>query len=154
MTELSWRFSPIWSPDSKKLAFSDKNEKLWYVDVNNGNTTEVDHSNYTDINDYQWSPDSKWLTYSKVSETRMSSVWVYSLDKKEATQLTNDFTSEFNPVFSKDGKYLYFFSNRDFNLKFSNWEFNYIYTNPTRVYAAALNNTIPALFQPKSDDEI
>jgi len=31
-----WRFSPIWSPDSKKLAFSDKNQKLWYVDVNDG----------------------------------------------------------------------------------------------------------------------
>ena len=62
-------------------------------------------------------------------------------------------TNEFNPVFSRDGKYLYFFSNRDFNLKFSNWEFNYIYTNPTRVYSAALNNDVPALFQPKSDEE-
>ncbi len=50
-------------------------------------------------------------------------------------------------------KYLYFFSNRDFNLKFSNWEFNYVYTNPTRVYSAALNNDVPALFQPKSDEE-
>jgi tricorn protease len=148
-----WRFPPVWSPDSKKLAFSDKNEKLWYVDVNNGNTIEVDQSNYSDLTDYRWSPDSRWLTYTKIGESRMSSVWVYSLDNKEAFQLTGDFTSEFNPVFGKDGKYLYFFSNRDYNLKFSNWEFNYIYTNPTRVYVAALNNTIPVLFQPKSDDE-
>lgn len=148
-----WRFEPIWSPDSKKLAFSDKNQKLWYVDVNSGNTINVDHSNYNDIRDYQWSPDSKWITYTKQSESRMSSIWVYSLDKKETTQLTSDLTDEFNPVFSKDGKYLYFFSNRDFNLEFSNWEFNYIYINPTRVYSAALNNDVPALFQPKSDDE-
>jgi tricorn protease len=148
-----WRFSPVWSPDSKKLAFSDKNQKLWYVDVNDKTSIEVDHSNYNDITDYQWSPDSKWLTYTKGSESRMSSIWVYSLDNKEKSQLTSDLTNEFNPVFSRDGKYLYFFSNRDYNLKFSNWEFNYVYTNPTRVFAAALNNDIPALFQPKSDDE-
>ncbi len=148
-----WRFSPIWSPDSKKLAFSDKNQKLWYVDVNSGNAVEVDQSRFNDITDYQWSPDSKWLTYTKGSESRMSSVWVYSLDQKKAMQLSSELTNEFNPVFSQDGKYIYFFSNRDFNLKFSNWEFNYVYTNPTRVYAAALNPDIPALFQPKSDEE-
>lgn len=148
-----WRFAPVWSPDSKMLAFADKNQKLWLVDVNSGNTVEVDHSNYNDLTDYQWSPDSKWLTYTKGSDSRMSSIWVYSLDQKKTMQLSSDLTSEFNPVFSKDGKYLYFFSNRDFNLKFSGWEFNYVYTNPTRVYAAALNNDVPALFQPKSDDE-
>lgn len=148
-----WRFDAMWSPDSKKLAFSDKNQKLWYVDIDSKSPVEVDHSNYNDIRDYQWSPDSKWLTYTKGSESRMSSIWVYSLDQKKAMQLSSDLTDEFNPVFSKDGKYLYFFSNRDFNLKFSNWEFNYVYTNPTRVYSAALNNDVPALFQPKSDEE-
>jgi tricorn protease len=148
-----WRFPPIWSPDSKKLAFSDKNQKLWYVEIDNGNPVEVDHSNYNDITDYQWSPDSKWLTYTKGSDSWMTSIWVYSLDSKKTNQLTSDLTSEFNPVFSKDGKYLYFFSNRDFNLQFSNWEFNYVYTDPTRVFVVALNNSIPALFQPKSDEE-
>jgi len=148
-----WRFAPIWSPDNKKLAFSDKNHILWYVDVNDGKTIEVDHSDYGEISDYQWAPDSKWLTYSKGSKSRMNSIWVYSLDKNEKIQLTSDLTDEFNPVFSKDGKYLYFFSNRDFNLKFSSWEFNYIYTNPTRVYVAPLNNEVPALFKPKNDEE-
>ena len=148
-----WRFAPVWSHDSKKLAFSDKNQKLWFVDVSSGNTVEVDHSRFNDISDYNWSPDSKWLTYTKGGESQMSSIWVYSLDQKKAMQLSSDLTDEFNPVFSKDGKYLYFFSNRDFNLKFSNWEFNYVYTNPTRVYSAALNYEVPALFQPKSDDE-
>ncbi len=96
-----WRFDPMWSPDSKKLAFSDKNQKLWYVEVDGGNPVEADHSNYNDIRDYQWSPDSKWLTYTKGSESRMSSIWVYSLDQKKTMQLTSDLTNEFNPVFSK-----------------------------------------------------
>jgi tricorn protease len=149
-----WRFPPIWSPDSKKLVFSDKNQELRYVDVNTGNTTLVDNSDYNDITEYSWSPDSKWLAYTKGSESLMRSIWVYSLDDKNTMQLTSNLTTEFNPVFSKDGKYLYFFSNRDFNLQFSNWEFNYVYTDPTRVYVAALNDEIPALFQPKADMEI
>ncbi|MCE7856480.1 MAG: acetyl-CoA synthetase, partial [Ignavibacteria bacterium CHB3] len=66
-----WRFSPVWSPDSKQIAFSDKNQKLWYVNVDGGSPTEVDHSNYNDITDYKWSPDSKWLTYTKSDESRM-----------------------------------------------------------------------------------
>ncbi|MGB5846855.1 MAG: hypothetical protein WBH40_00115, partial [Ignavibacteriaceae bacterium] len=148
-----WRFAPIWSPDSKKIAFSDKNQKLFYVDVESGKVVEADHSDYNDIRDFQWSPDSKWLTYSKGSDSRMSSIWVYTLDKNEATQLTSDFTDEFNPVFGTEGNYIYFLSNRDFNLQFSAWEFNYVYTKPTRIYAAPLNSSVPALFQPKSDDE-
>ncbi len=149
-----WRFSPKWSPDSKKLAFSDKNQDLWYIDVKSGNTILVDNSDYNDITDYSWSPDSKWITYTKGSGSLMSSIWVYSLEDKDMMQLTSNLTTEFNPVFSKDGKYLYFFSNRDFNLQFSNWEFNYVYTDPTRVYVAALNDEIPALFQPKTDMEM
>jgi tricorn protease len=148
-----WRFAPVWSPDSKKIAFSDKNQKLFYVDVKSGKVVEADHSGYNDIRDYQWSPESKWLTYSKGSDSRMSSVWVYSLDNNEAMQLTSDFTDEFNPVFGAEGKYIYFLSNRDFNMQFSAWEFNYVYTKPTRIYVAPLNSSIPALFQPKSDDE-
>jgi len=148
-----WRFPPLWSPDSKKLAYSDKNQKLWYVDVENRKVVEVDHSGYSDIRDYQWSPDSKWLTYTKAGSSLMSSIWVYSLGENESNQLTSGFTDEGNPVFSIDGNYIYFLSYRDFNLEFSDWEFNYIYKEPTRIYVAGLNNNVPALFQPKSDEE-
>lgn len=148
-----WRLSPVWSPDSKKLAFSDKNQKLQYLEIQSGNLVEVDHSSYADIQDYKWSPDSKWLTYSKPNSTQMSSIWVYSLESKENIQLTDELTHEYNPVFSKDGNYLFFLSNRDYNIQFSSWEFNYVYTNPTRIYVAELNENVPALFEPRSDEE-
>jgi tricorn protease len=148
-----WRFPPLWSPDSKKLTYSDKNQKLWFVETENGNTFEIDHSGYNDIRDYQWSPDSKWITYSKRNDSQMSSLRVYSLEQNNVIQLTDDFTNEYNPVFGKDGKYLYFLSNRDFNLQFSSLEFNYVYTDPTRIYVASLTKDVPELFQPKSDEE-
>jgi tricorn protease len=148
-----WRFPPLWSPDSRKLAFSDKKERLRWVDVGSGKVTDADLSTMADITQYRWSPDSRWIAYTKVSPNRLSSVWVYSLDKGKAYQLTSDMTNEAEPVFDPQGRYLYFLSNRDFNLTFSGYEFDYLYTNPTRVYVAVLSKDGPALFLPESDEE-
>jgi len=148
-----WRFPPLWSPDSKKIAFADTEHRLFWVDVQSGRTTEADRSDRGDFFDYRWAPDSRWLTYTKEGETQLNSVWVYSLDSKKATRLTSELTNEAEPVFSPDGRYLYFLSNRDFNLTFSGFEFTYVYTNPTRVYVGVLSKEGPALFLPTSDEE-
>ena len=60
--------------------------------------------------------------------------------------------SEFSPTFSPDGTYLYFASNRDFNLAFSAYEFNYLYNDATRIYAAAVSADAKPLFAPESDE--
>ncbi len=148
-----WRFPPQWSPDSKKLAFGDKDRKLQWVDVASGKVKEADQDPRADITDYKWSPDSRWLAYTKVSETQMPSIWLYALDEGKARQLTSDLTAEAEPTWSPDGRYLYFLSNRDFNLTFSGYEFDYVYTNPTRVYVGVLAAAGPALFLPESDEE-
>lgn len=148
-----WRFFPIWSPDSKKLAYSDKNRKLFWLDVANGKATEADQSKRGDILDYKWSPDSRYLAYTKNGENQFASIWIYSLDEGKARQLTSDLTAEAEPTWSPDGRYLYFLSNRDYNLTFSGFEFDYVYTNPTRVYVGVLSKEGPALFLPESDEE-
>jgi tricorn protease len=148
-----WRFPPLWSPDSQKLAFSDKNRKLQWVDVASGKVTQADQSNRGDITDYKWSPDSRWLAYTKVGETQLPSIWLYALDGGAARQLTGDLTAEAEPTWDPSGRYLYFLSNRDFNLTFSGYEFDYVYTNPTRVYVGVLAKEGPALLTPESDEE-
>lgn len=148
-----WRFQPLWSPDSKKLAFSDKNRKLFWVDVASGKTTEADQSPRGDIQDYKWSPDSRFLAYTKAGGNSFSSIWIYSLDDAKARQLTSGFTADGEPTWDPTGRYLYFLSNRDFNLTFSGFEFDYVYSNPTRVYVGVLAKQGPALFLPESDEE-
>ena len=148
-----WRFPPLWSPDSTKIAFSDKDERLIWIDVASGKATEADRETRNDLTDYTWSPDSRWIAYTKIGPSKLASVWVYSLDKAKAYQLTSDLTNEAEPVFDPQGRYLYFLSNRDFNLTFSSFELDYVYTNPTRVYVALLAKDGPALFLPESDEE-
>lgn len=147
-----WRFAPVWSPDSTKLAYGDKKQRLRIVDVATGATTDVDRGTAQDLTQYTWSPDSRHLAYVKTGASRNTSIWAYSLESRRAQQLTADDTAETSPAFDPQGRWLYFLSNRDYNLAFSSYEFNYLYNNATRVYAASLAADGPALFVPKSDE--
>jgi tricorn protease len=148
-----WRYPVAWSPDSTMLAYGDRKQRLRYVNVATGQTTDVDRSTHNDITYYSWSPDSRWLAYTKLGDNQFSEIWVYSIPDKRAQKLTGGMTSDTEPVFDPKGRYLYFLSNRDFNLTFSSFEFNYLYTNPTRVYVGLLSADAPALFLPTSDEE-
>ncbi|MGA7617108.1 MAG: PDZ domain-containing protein [Thermoanaerobaculia bacterium] len=148
-----WKTAPLWSPDSRYLAFADKNATLHYVDSGNGKIVDVDKGKYADIDQYQWSPDSKWIAYTDVGPTRLSTIRVYSLKDAKSYALTDGRTDDYSPVFDPKGRYLYFLSNRDFNLTFSGYEFNYLYTKPTRVYVGLLAADGPALLLPTNDEE-
>jgi len=148
-----WRFPPIWSPDSQKLAFADKTHTLRYVDVEGGKIVDVDQDHNDDITTYVWAPDSRWLAYTKESDAQQTVIWAYSLEEKKAHALTDGLTNDFSPVFDPEGRYLYFLSQRDFNLTFSDWEFSYLYTDSTRIYVASLTSDTPLPFVPRSDEE-
>ena len=150
-----WRFGPVWSPDSKKLAYADKKVRLRWVEVDSGRTHEVDSSTWDDITEYAWSPDSQWLAYTKTNASRLQSIWIHGLADGRNHQLTTDAANDFSPAFDPRGRYLYFLSNRDYGgLTFSAYEQNYLYTNATRVYAATLASDGPALNRPRSDEAI
>ena len=147
-----WRFQPIWSPDSKRLAYADKKQRVRIVDVADGHTVDVDHSDRDDITEYTWSPDSSWLAYTKTSDSRLPSIWVYSLASGKPRQLTSSAFGSSSPAFDPKGRYIYFVSNRDYNLTFSAYEFNYLYTDAAKLFAAPLAADGPALNPPKSDE--
>jgi tricorn protease len=148
-----WRFPPVWSPDSSKLAFADRQHRLFVLDVASGDQTEVDRGEREDLENYRWSPDSRWLAYEKSYPNWIPGIAVYSLDKKSVTMLGDGMTADYRPVFSADGKALFFLSDRDYKPTFSDFEFNYIYTDAGRVYVATLTPDAPAVFPPKSDEE-
>ena len=148
-----WKFAPVFSPDGTKIAWGDRSQRLRVVDVATTKVTDVDRSGFGDIDVYSFSPDSRWLVYEKSHPTRLPGLWVHSLATKKSFPLGDGLTADFSPVFSADGKHLFFLSNRDFSPAFSAFEFSYVYPKATRVYAAALTSSVPHLFPPKSDEE-
>ncbi|MFP3941878.1 MAG: PDZ domain-containing protein [Thermoanaerobaculia bacterium] len=151
--EPTWRHAPRWSPDGTKLAFGDRDARLRVVDAETGEATTVDRGVLGDITDHRWSPDGRWLAYTKVGSSRLPSVWVHDLESGATHQLTGDDTAEAEPVWDPEGRYLYFLSNRSFNLTFSAFEFDYVYTEPTRVYVGLLTDDAPPVLLPETDEE-
>jgi tricorn protease len=149
----AWKYDSEWSPNNKFMLYFDRTLQLKLVDVENGKTTVVTHADRSEIRSYSFSPDSKWITYEKEGANGLGAVWVYNLGTAQNQQLTNDSFNDQAPVFSTDGKYIYFVSDRDFNLDFSSFEFNYVYNKSTRIYAIALKADCPKLFKDKNDTE-
>ncbi|HET9032902.1 MAG TPA: PDZ domain-containing protein [Dokdonella sp.] len=143
----TWRFAPIWSPDGRHLAYADKHQRLRIVDAANGNTRDVDSSRHDDITEYRWSPDGRWLAYTLENDAGLTQIWMYSLNNGSRTAVTEATSSAFSPAFDPDGRWLYFLSNRDFELQFSAYEQNYLYANATRIYAVSLAAEGPFLYR-------
>ena len=115
----SFFYAPTWSPDSKKIAYNDKRLNLWYVDVDHPTPVKVSTDRFDSPLqefDVQWSPDSKWLTYTLQLENHMRAVFVYSLESQKATQVTDGMSDALYPVFDKNGKYLYFTASTNMGL--------------------------------------
>lgn len=145
-------FAPVWSPDSRKIAFGDKKLNLYYVDIETREVRRADRSDYWEIRQYVWSPDSKWIAYTKPEHNGMSSIFLYSLEKRTTHRVTDYFTTESNPAFDPDGKYLYFTSNRDFNPLMAQFESNFLITHSSRPYLVTLRRDLESPFAPRSDE--
>ncbi|HWF88641.1 MAG TPA: S41 family peptidase, partial [Pyrinomonadaceae bacterium] len=99
-----------WSPDSKEIAFAASDDKLRKVVVATKQVTELDTSRYGGFSAPVWSPDGKWIAYSKQDATRTSDVYMISASgtEKEPHKVTFDSSNDGNPRFSPDGRKLYF----------------------------------------------
>jgi tricorn protease len=149
----TWRFPAVWSPDSTKILFSDKNQNFQFMDIKTKEITIIDKAKQSDITDYEWSPDSQWIVYTKGGSNGLEEIWVYSIKDNKKRQLTSNEYNNFSPVFSNDGKYIYFLSLRTFNMNFSSYEFDFVYNKATKIYAVALTKNAPKLFKDENDEE-
>jgi tricorn protease len=156
--EPSFYYAPTWSPDSKKIAFSDKRLNLWYVEIDKGTPVQVD----TDRRSLggganfgvTWSPDSRWLTYAKQLPSWYSVIFVYSLEQNKSTQITDGLSDARYPVFDQSGKHLYFTASTDIGPKMFGFDMTSYPHRPTRsVYIAVLKKTDPSPLAPESDEE-
>jgi tricorn protease len=148
----TYKFSIRWSPDSKKILWNDKMLRLQYVDISTKEVTLVDKSKVWEYRSFDWSPDSRWITYSQTSENGMQQVMLFNTDDKKISPVTDEWFSSDQPTFSRNGKYLIFTSDRTFNPIYSNVEWNFAYQDMTKLYLVTLQKDTPSPFAPSNDE--
>lgn len=138
-----------WSPDSRKIVYTDRKNRLNLLDVAGRRKETLMQTPEGEAYDVTFSPDSKWLAYSRTADNRMDIVYVYDLAGKKEYPVTDKWYSSGSPVFSDDGKYLIFASARDFDPTYGNLEWNHVYTNMYGIYLALLASDTPSPFLEK-----
>lgn len=153
----SFYHGPYWSPDSRKLAFYDKHLNLYVLDLETKEPEKIDQDIYA--NPYpkftpDWSPDSKWITYTRRLENKLNAVFVYNVDTKQKTQLTDGMSEATYPTFSEDGQHLFFAASTDFGPNASWLDMtNYPHRITSSLYAVVLEKGMQSPFAPESDEE-
>jgi tricorn protease len=142
---------PVWSPGSKRIAFSGSNNTLYYVDVHSHKVTKVDQDKRAAIRDYHWSPDGRWLAYSKNNASHVSQIYLYNVANHKSAKIGNGRNDDRDPTFGPKGKYLFFISKRHENPTFSETEFNIATLKMDGIYVATLNKKTESPFPPRTD---
>ena len=148
-----YRYGPTWSPDSKKLLYWDKLHRLWWVGTDDKKPVQVDQNEYGDIFDGAWAPDSRWIGYSKFDRRGAGQLFLYSLDQKRSTKVSDGYYNDTNPVFDPEGKYLFFFSQRYFFPSIGQLDQRFNYYSTDGIFALTLKSDELSPFKPQNDEE-
>ena len=150
-------YTVSWSPDSKKLVYTDTNLKVWILDVTSGAAKIVGNDPWMvpqrTLNP-TWSPDSKWVAYSSRLRSMYHAIFVSNAETGESKQVTDGLADAVWPVWDANGKYLWFMASTDFGLR-SQWLDMTSYDHETNygLYLAVLKKGDASPLLPESDED-
>ncbi len=150
-------YTPSWSPDSKKILFSDTNLKVWVLDVASGQAKVVGNDPWMvpsrTLNPV-WSPDSKWVAYASRLKSMFHAVFVSNVETGESKQITDGLADAVWPAWDASGKYLWFLASTDFGLR-SQWldMTSYDHDETFGLYLAVLKKAEASPLLPESDED-
>src|SRR4051794_34687933 len=115
---VAWDMQPRYSPNGKWIAFtSDRagGDNIWIVNRDGSKPQQVTKETFRLLNSPSWTPDSEYIVARKHFTAERSlgagEMWLYHRSGGEGLQLTkkrNDQKDSGEPVFSPDGRYLYY----------------------------------------------
>jgi tricorn protease len=150
-------YMPSWSPDSKKIVYTDTNLKVWVLDIASGQAKAVGSDPWMvpqrTLNPV-WSPDSKWVAHSSRLQSLYHAIFVSNVETGETRQVTDGLSDAVWPTWDVSGKYLWFFASTDFGLR-SQWldMTSYDHNENFGLYLAVLKKGEVSPLLPESDED-
>ena len=134
---------PLGKRRGKLLLLEDNHLNLWSIDLATGTPAKLDTGTYDDPGrrfDQAWSPDSRWVAYSKSLNSHLRAIFVYSVADRISHQITDGLSDAVSPVFDASGKYLYFLASTNYALRTGWLEMSSMDRPVTRaIYLAVLS---------------
>jgi tricorn protease len=150
-------YTPSWSPDSKKLLYSDTDLNVWVMDIASGQAKKVGQDPWMVPRRTlhpTWSPDSKWVAYASRLNSLYRAIFVSNVETGETKQVTDGLADVMYPVFDSGGKYLWFLASTNLGLG-SQWldMTSYDREETFGLYFAVLKKGEPSPLLPESDED-
>jgi tricorn protease len=150
---------PVWAPDSKKIAYRDCSQSLFWIDLSDGKVQRVasePHYGPEGLRTLRpaWSPDSKWIAYTLGAKSAYHTVFAYELATGRSRAITDGLGDAVDPVFDASGKYLYFFASTDSGPA-NHWfaQSNNDMRLRRSLHLVVLKRGVPSPLAPESDEE-
>jgi tricorn protease len=146
-----------WAPNGKTVSLQDNHLNLWSIDVASGKASKIDTDPFNTPGrsfDAAWSPDSRWLAYTKSLDSHLRAIFVHSLADGKSFQLTDGLADAVSPGFDAGSKYLYFLASTDYGPRTGWLEMSAI-DRPSRrsAYLVVLSADDPSPLLPESSEE-
>ena len=116
-------YNPVWSPDGERVLVATESviqpstrptkSQLWTIKVSDGDRRLVTEG---DALQPSWSPHGDRIAYWGRPQGGQGDIWTISADGRNAVRVTSEPSMDWNPVWSPDGRYLYFCSDRTGNM--------------------------------------
>jgi serine/threonine protein kinase/Tol biopolymer transport system component len=125
LTPAGHYYHPAWSPDGRKILCTRENvddpaertagpRQLWAFTVGDGEQRLITSD---DVAQPQWSPHGRRIAYWGKRQKTQRDIWTMPALGGEPVDVTNDEHLDWDPVWSPDGRYLYFLSDRAGGMK-------------------------------------
>jgi tricorn protease len=145
-------YAPEWAADGKRIAFSDKDGKLFVLTLDGKKITQVARDSGGNLRDYTWSQDGGHLAFTLSNPNGFRSIYIWSVNDGQVHRITSDLFDSGDLAWDPDGNYLYYIALHDFQPALSQIEFDYAANRGAGLFALALRKDVKNPFPPESDE--
>ena len=143
------------SPDAQYIIHTDKNNRLFLLNAKTKENKLIAESTVDEFEDITWSPDSRWLAFAETGENLLHRVKLYNIAKDKISPITTDRFDSYSPAFSRDGKWIYFLSDRNLKTTVSSPWGTYqpepFLDKKTKIYQIPLTPGLHSPFKPPTE---
>ncbi len=143
----SFYYDLDWSPDGRMISLVDKHQRLMLVDVLSHRVRLIDQNNFASPPvglDAEFSPDSRWIAYTKNMDNRLRTIFVYDTQTSQTHQVTDSMADTSHVAFDSKGHYLFLLASIDYGPKTSSNHISSLgYRQTYGVFSIPLRSDLP-----------